>query len=128
MTKIGANIVLKAKQNLVRWRAVDTGRLLNSLGFRVDKSLTTVRCQVGTINTMVKYGRMTEFGGTYSPRQMRAMFAALHARGVEKRQGKHVMVDNRLPPRPFLIPAYREVTRDMGRALRDLFASTDPKV
>jgi len=124
MQKIGAKIVLRAKQNVVRWRAVDTGRLLNSLGYRIETTTNRIQLKVGTINTFIRYGRMTEFGGTFSPQQMRAMFAALHARGVDHKGGKHVMIENRMPPRPFLIPAFKAVKAEMGPALRALMAST----
>lgn len=119
MTRIGISITTMAKQNVTRLRVVDTGRLLNSLGYAVTVDGDTIKTTVGTSN--IRYGRMQEFGGTYGPAQMRAMFAALRARGLDKRGGKHIMVGNRLPPRPYLQPAFEAVTRDAQRLLGEFF-------
>lgn len=119
MFRIGARITDLAKQNVVRLRVVDSGRLLNAIGFRIEETAETIKVIIGPSN--IRYGRMQEYGGTYGPAQMRAMFAAMHARGLDKHQSKHVMVGTRLPPRPYLQPAFEAGTRDIQRELRAFF-------
>lgn len=122
MFRLGARITEAAKREVVRQRVVDSGRLLSSLGFQVQTQGAQINLTVGTAG--IRYGRMQEFGGTYSPAQMRAMFASFRERGLGGRPGKHVMVGTRLPPRPYLGPAFTAMTQTIGADLRAFFRST----
>lgn len=120
MTRVGADISSRAKSNLTRQRVVDTGRLLNSMGFRVEDEAGRegIALYVGAFG--VRYAAIHEFGMRYTPVMLRAMFASLNNRGVlGKRPGKNIMHSGVLPPRPYLVPAFREGTRNFAQQMRD---------
>lgn len=118
MARVGADVVSRARSNVTRQRIVDTGRLLNSLSFRIENGSGELALFVGAFN--VRYAAIHEFGMRYTPAMMRAMFASLKARGLlGKRPGKNVIQGGNLPPRPYLVPAFREGTRDFAQQMRD---------
>lgn len=122
MAQVGADLVSKARSRVTRQRIVDTGRLLNSLAFRMEAGTNEVSVVAGAFG--VKYAAAHEFGMHYTPMMLRAMFASLNNRGLlGKRAGKGVMVGGTLPPRPFLRPAFREVSENFAAKFRDYLRS-----
>lgn len=108
LTRAAMIVVAEAKMNLRRKRIVDQGRLLNSIRFQmVSNPNDTLGCIVEIGAFGVPYAAHHEFGGVYSPKQMRAMFASLRDRGklVKGKGGKGVMRGRYLPARPYLRPA-----------------------
>lgn len=117
MVRLGADIVARARSNIVRERIVDTGRLLNSISFRLESSADTLTLYAGAFG--VRHAALMEFGGRYTPAMMRAMFASLRNRGLlGKRPGKGLLVGGVLPPRPYLRPAFAEATDNFSANLR----------
>lgn len=118
MARIGSDIVNRARANLIKNRTVDTGRLLNSMGFRMENDGDSLSVYAGAFN--IRYAKIHEFGKRYTPQMMRAMFASLKNRGLlGVRPGKNVMVGGYLPPRPYLVPAFRSTTQNFTAQLRD---------
>lgn len=118
MARVGADIVSRARANITRQRITDTGRLLNSISFRVERGASELSLYAGAFG--VRYAAAHEFGMRYTPVMMRAMFASLSHRGLlGKRPGKGILVGGVLPPRPYLRPAFRDATGNFSQQLRD---------
>lgn len=118
MARIGADIVSRARANIVRNRIVDSGRLLNSIAFRMERGTEGLAVYAGAFG--VRHAAVHEFGMRYTPAMMRAMFASLNNRGLlGKRPGKGLLVGGVLPPRPYLRPAFRDSTENFSQKLRD---------
>lgn len=121
MAGIGADIVGRARGGIVRQRIVDTGRLLNSISFRLEAGANSLTVYAGAFG--VRHAALMEYGGRYTPAMMRAMFASLHNRGLlGKRPGKGLLVGGVLPPRPYLRPAFTDATENFAGRLRDYLA------
>lgn len=119
MARTGSEIVNIARANITKNRITDTGRLLNSIGFRMQaEGGGTLAVYAGAFN--IRYAAIHEFGMRYTPLMLRAMFASLRNRGLlDKRPGKGVMVGGVLPPRPYLVPAFRSATENFAMKMRD---------
>lgn len=118
---IGSRIASRTKQNIVNQRIVDTGRLLNSISWKVTDEGDTIKLEVGSYNTV--YAALHEFGMLYTPAMMRAMFASFKERGLQDRPGKGLMHNRYLPPRPYLSPAFHGETQSLAQQLRDFMRS-----
>lgn len=119
LARVGAEIVDRARANMVSQRIGDTGRLRASLAFRIEEGSAGAGATLVAGAFNVKYAAIHEFGMHYTPQMIRAMFASLHARGLLGRPSKGVMIAGTLPPRPYLVPAFREATRELPAKLRD---------
>ena len=123
-TKLGTELVFRIKQNITRKRIVDAGRLLNSVGFRVRNEGEVLSVLAGTVH--IPYAAAHEFGVSYTPQMMRAMFASLRDRGLLGRPGKGILEGSglygrRLPARPYMRPALEDLKRDLPALVRSFF-------
>jgi phage gpG-like protein len=105
LLRIGILIESEAKFNVRRKQIVDTGRLLNSIRHELYRNKDKAGVRVGSFG--LPYAAMHEFGGPFTDRQRRAMFASLRASGKLRRDrvSKGVIRGNTFIARPFLRPA-----------------------
>lgn len=106
MLRIGFIVEAQAKLNIRRHGAVDTGRLLNSIRSEFYQRGSKVGVRVGSFG--IPYASLHEFGGAFSDRQRRAMFASLRDRGKlgpGRGVDKGVVQGGRFMARPYLRPA-----------------------
>jgi phage gpG-like protein len=124
MTRLGSDIVNRARANIVNQRIVDTGRLLNSISFRMEANGETMTLYAGAFG--VRHAALHEFGMRYTPAMMRAMFASLHNRGLlGKRPGKGLLVGGVMPPRPYLRPAFAAATANLTERMQSFLQGGD---
>lgn len=119
--RIGLMLEAEMKINIRRKGIVDTGRLLNSIRTELYKKHRKVGVRVGSFG--VPYAAQHEFGGPFTDRQRRAMFASLRDRGKlgpVRQPGKGVIVGNRFRARPYARPAVRKHYRRILEILKDL--------
>jgi phage gpG-like protein len=112
--KIGMVIVAKTKMNMLRPPGGgapigDRGTLRESIQYRFAVEGDTSVLKVGSFG--VRYAALHEFGGPFTARMRRAMFASMRRRGGPERPSKGVIVGNRFRARPYLRPAV-ESSRD----------------
>lgn len=123
MLRIGFLVEAQAKLNIRRIGMIDTGRLFNSIRSEFyQHGDTRVGIRVGSFG--VPYASLHEFGGTFTDRQRRAMFAALRDRGkLGPGRGidKGVVQGGRFMDRPYLRPAIRTHTGRILDIIRDMF-------
>lgn len=123
MLRIGFLLEAQAKLNIRSKGIIDTGRLLNSIQTRFYKRDTKVGVNVGSFG--VPYAALHEFGGPFTDRQRRAMFASLRERGRlgKGRLGpdKGVIQGGRFMGRPYLKPALAQHTGRILDIIRGLF-------
>jgi hypothetical protein len=119
--RIGFLIEAEAKLNIRRQGAIDTGRLINSVQTTVYQQGSRAGVRVGPRG--VPYAAMNEFGGPFTDRQRRAMFASLRERGKLGRAyaPKGVIVGGRYRERPYMRPAVLKHKRRIIEIIRDLF-------
>jgi phage gpG-like protein len=123
MHKIGMLIVARAKANMLRPPGGGapiggpTGTLRESIQYRFAKEGDSSVLQVGSFN--VRYAALHEFGGPFTARMRRAMFAALRASGKKPKPSKGVIVGNRFKARPYLRPAVRDTREYIITTLRE---------
>lgn len=109
LTRAAILIITQAKLNVRRKRIVDTGRLLNSLRYEFIRPTegSDIRLLIGSFG--VPYAAIHEFGGVFTDRQRRAMFANLRDQGkLGNSKNKGVIKGKRFGKRPYLTPAYRK--------------------
>lgn len=122
MLRIGFLIEGQTKLNIRRHGMIDTGRLFNSIRTEFYQLGTRVGVRVGSFG--IPYAAMHEFGGTFSDRQRRAMFAAMRDRGKlgpGKGIDKGVVQGGRFMSRPYLRPAVSTHTTRILDIIRGLF-------
>ena len=107
----------QTKINIRRQGIVDTGNLLNSIQSRVKSTATTASVEYGSFGT--KYAAMNEFGGVFTDRMRRAMFASFANRGAPKKEGKKVIVGSNWRARPYLRPSLIQQRRQIMKILKD---------
>lgn len=115
LLRIGFLIESHAKFNIRRHGAIDTGRLFNSIRSEFYQQDSRVGVRVGSFD--IPYAAMNEYGGAFTDRQRRAMFASLRDRGrltPGTGLGKGVINGGMWLPRPYLRPA---VIENRGRIL-----------
>jgi phage gpG-like protein len=107
MIRIGILIESQAKINVRRQGIIDTGRLVNSIRHEFYREENKVGVRVGSFG--VPYAALHEFGGPFTDRQRRAMFASLKERGKlgpkRAKVDKDVASGGRFRARPYLRPA-----------------------
>jgi len=122
LLRIGLLVESEAKLNVRRRGIVDTGRLMNSIRHEVYQRGSIIGVRVGSFG--VPYAAMHEFGGPFTDRQRRAMFAALRDRGkLGPRRGvdKNVIQGGRFMDRPYLRPAVVAHKQRIIDIIRSLF-------
>lgn len=107
LQRIGNLIVAAAKINARAKGVFDSGNLINKIRWEYDSTPDKDGILVGVFG--VKYAAMNEFGGPFTDRQRRAMFAALRFKGGPGAQPKKapVIQGNHWRARPYLGPAFR---------------------
>jgi len=120
LLRIGARLESDIKLNIQRNRMIDTGTLLNSIAYKLDKKDDKTILQVGSFG--VPYARMHEFGGPFLAHQRRAMFASLRNRGKLQRNytPKNVIQGNTFKARPYIRPAWDKNKNYIMDVLRSL--------
>lgn len=103
--RIGSVLTLQTKKNIRNHTMIDSGRLLNSIQSKSNVTSDGFTIEFGSWG--VKYAAMNEFGGPFTDRQRRAMFASLRRAGKLKkgRKSKGVIVGDYWRPRPFIRPS-----------------------
>lgn len=123
MLRIGFLLESEAKLNIRRQGIIDTGRLFNSIRSEFYERGSIVGVRVGSFG--VPYASLHEFGGNFTDRQRRAMFASLRERGRlgPRRIGpdKGVIQGGRFLARPYLRPAVITHKRRIIDIIRELF-------
>lgn len=113
--KIGMTIQARARMNITRLGMVDRGSLRESIQYK----LTDDGLSVGSFG--VRYAAIHEFGGPFTARMRRAMFATMRRRGGPERPSKGVIQGGRFRARPYLRPAVNESRDFIISTLRELF-------
>ena len=122
LLRIGFIIEAQAKMNIRKVGAIDTGRLLNSIRSEFYQSGDKVGIRVGSFG--VPYAALHEFGGPFTDRQRRAMFASMRDRGKlgpGKGVDKGVIQGGRFLARPYLKPAVETHRNRIIDIIRNLF-------
>lgn len=119
LLRIGFLVETEAKFNVRRRQIVDTGRLLNSIRTELFRKGSIVGVRVGSFG--VPYAAMHEFGGPFTDRQRRAMFASLRDSGRLRRNrvSKGVIRGNTFISRPYLRPAVAKSRSRISDILQD---------
>ncbi len=108
--KVGMAIAGQAVLNATAQGIVDTGSLRAHIGYEFFSDGATRGIKVGAFG--VPYAALHEFGGPFTDRMRRAMFASLKRRGKMQpgagpKRSKGVIVNGWFRARPYLIPAFR---------------------
>lgn len=123
MLRIGLLLEAETKLNIRRKGIIDTGRLLNSIRTEFYTRGDVVGVRVGSFG--VPYAAMHEFGGAFTDRQRRAMFASLRDRGRlganRKTVDKGVIQGSRFRDRPYIRPAVATHKARILDIIRGLF-------
>lgn len=104
-SRIGNILKESARANLVSQDAVRTGILRSSVNYKLVTAPGVIKISFGSNKS---YAAMVEFGGTFTPAQIRAMFANFSRRGEPKRPSKGILRGNVYKSRPFLGPAIKD--------------------
>jgi len=119
MVEIGLLITNETKLNLRRKGIIDSGFLMNSIGFVLDGNERESSLKVGSFG--VPYAAIHEFGMNVTERMRRGMFATLRATGkLGKRPSKGILVGNKFLARPYLMPAF---TKHQKRIIKNITCS-----
>lgn len=112
-TLIGLIVASQTKINIRTQGIIDTGTLLNSIRYE----LIPDGVMVGSFG--VKYAAINEFGGVFTDKMRRAMFAALRERGGKQRlESRGVIKNDKWKARPYLRPAVKKQTNAIVDILR----------
>jgi phage gpG-like protein len=106
LIRIATIVTTSAKLNIRKHRMIDSGNLIKSIGYDLVQTDDLSTLIVGSYG--VKYAAINEFGGVFSDKMRRAMFARLRATGRKKRPSKGVIQGDRWRARPYLRPAIRD--------------------
>lgn len=117
LIRIGLLLENQTKINIRRQGIVDTGNLLNSIQSRVVSSQNRAIISYGSFG--VKYARVHEFGGPFTDRMRRAMFARLNARGAAPKPGKGIVQGGFIRARPYIRPSIIQQRRRIIEILRE---------
>jgi phage gpG-like protein len=113
MHRIGMLIESQTKFNIKAWGMIDSGRLLNSVGYRIEGN----ELIVGSFG--VPYAAINEFGGPVSKRQLAAMFASFRRSGKKSRESKGIIRNGMWKARPYLRPAITKLAPRIVDILRE---------
>lgn len=122
LLRIGLLVEAQAKINIRREGIIDTGRLLNSIRHEFYRKGSIIGVKVGSFG--VPYAALHEFGGPFTDRQRKAMFAALRDRGKlgpVRQPGKGVVQGDRFMARPYLRTAVATHKYRIIDIIRSLF-------
>lgn len=120
LTKIGVLIETETKLNIRRKKIIDLGALYNSVKYALFKSNSGGGVTVGSFG--VPYAAIHEFGGPFTDRQRKAMFANLRKRGkLNKGQSKGVIKGDRIIARPYLRPAIKRYRSEIVDIIRGIY-------
>lgn len=113
------------KKNVQKKGIIDTGALLNSIGFQFFRDGELSGVKIGSFG--VPYATINEYGGTLSPAQVKEAFARMRQRrGKRNDRGKGILSINsdgsgKFKARPFLRPAVTTQRTRVVSILRELF-------
>lgn len=113
LTRIAILFQTQAKLNLRRLGIIDRGGLLNSIDYKIFPT----GIEIGSYG--IPYAAINEYGGAFTDRQRRAMFANMKRRGGPPRQSKFVIRGNQWRARPYLRPAIAQQTPTALEILRE---------
>lgn len=118
--RIGNLLRNYAMDELTASGAVDEGHLRGRLGFVVESSdvVSTVTLHTGG----VKYARIVDQGGPFTPAMRRAMFAAMRARGKGPKPSKGIVKGGHYRGRAYMGPAARRARPEILEEIRRLAA------
>jgi len=116
--KIGLLIVARAKMNATRLGIVDRGGLRESIRYEFSKEGDAAVLRTGSFG--IKYAALNEFGGPFTKRMRRAMFASMRSRGGPPRPSKGVIQGGRFKARPYLRPAFKDSRDFIITTLREV--------
>ena len=147
LLRIGIMLQTQIKLNIRSRGLIDTGRLINSIKYKIYANSSTSKVEVGSYG--VPYAAIHEFGGDITPRNARFLtiplsdeFRGRSARDfddlfVKKIGGKLFLVRNRkggglqfayvlrssvhIPPRPYMRPALKQKQDDIVKIISGLF-------
>ena len=119
LLRIGHLIANRAKLKIRSKKIVDTGALLNSIVVELGRTSDGSVVTVGSAG--IPYAAIHEFGGPFTPKMRRAMFAAMKRAGkLNKNKNKNVIVGTRVRARPFLRPALLQSSAGIAKILAGL--------
>jgi phage gpG-like protein len=122
LLRIGFLVEAEAKMNVRRRGIIDTGRLLNSIRSEFFRRKDKAGIMIGSFG--VPYAAMHEFGGPFTDKQRRAMFASMRERGKlgpVRKPGKGIIRGNVFTARPYLRPAVIRHAPRIIDIIRNLF-------
>jgi hypothetical protein len=117
LARIALLLENQTKINIRRQGIVDTGNLLNSIQSRVSIRKNSATVSYGSFG--VRYARLHEFGGPFTDRMRRAMFASFRARGSPPRAGKGIIQGGRFKARPYIRPSIIQQRRSILNILKE---------
>ena len=117
LTRIALLLENQTKINIRRQGIVDTGNLLNSIQSRVASRQNSAIITYGSFG--VVYAGIHEFGGPFTDRMRRAMFARLNARGAPPKPGKGIIQGGFIRARPYIRPSIIQQRRRIIQILRE---------
>lgn len=116
LVRIALLLENQTKLNIRRQGIVDTGNLLNSIQSSVVANETSAIIQYGSYG--VVYAALHEFGGPFTDRMRRAMFAKLRARNAPKKPGKGLVKGGMMKARPYIRPSVIQQRRRILEILK----------
>jgi phage gpG-like protein len=116
LTRIALLLENQTKINIRRQGIVDTGNLLNSIQSRVVAREHRAIISYGSFG--VAYAGLHEFGGPFTDRMRRAMFAKLRARGAPPKPGKGIVQGGYIRARPYIRPSLIQQRRRILEILK----------
>ncbi len=111
LTRIGTFMQAAIRQNIGRYKIIDSSRLLTSIKYELEQSGDKAILSVGSYG--VKYAAMNEFGGPMEPKQVIAMIIELRKKKKSQSKGKGIVTVNKdltgyWQPRPFMRGAFKQ--------------------
>jgi hypothetical protein len=124
MFRAGILISNEIKVNLRNNGMIETGKLLQSIGFNIEGGGDDMTLTIGSFNNA--YAHINEFGSNnVTDRMRRAMFARMREEGVPRKPGKNVMIGNTFRGRPYMGPALHGQSDRIMAFLRDAIREFD---
>ena len=121
---MGSLISNQAKMNIRNQGMIQTGKLLQSIGFRIDEESDGFNLVIGSFNNA--YAHIVEFGSNnITDRVRKAMFRQMKEDGFSNRPSKGVIQGNVYRGRPFMRPALDGHSNQILAFLRDAVREFD---
>jgi hypothetical protein len=122
LTRIGIGISTIAKLNMRRLGMIDTGNLLNSIAYQFTNENGRYGINIGSYG--VPYAAINEFGGPFTDRMRRAMFANIRkTKGKKSYSNKNVIQGGHWRARPYLGPAVVTFGNSVVDIMREVLSS-----